>query len=89
MVYAAELACLAGLLTEAEVAEHRRILAAFGLPTAYRIWPEVDREARWAALATATVSYTHLDVYKRQVHWVGCKLLQDKLLHKHAVKLTK
>lgn len=53
MVFAAELACLAGLLTEAEVAEHRRILAAVGLPTAYRIGPEVDREARWAALATA------------------------------------
>ena len=53
MVYAAELACLAGLLSEEEVHQHRSILTAVGLPTAYPIAPGVDREARWEVLATA------------------------------------
>jgi 3-dehydroquinate synthase len=54
MVYAAELARLAGRLDEAVVALHRRVLAAVGLPTAYRpdAWPQlreamaVDKKAR-------------------------------------------
>lgn len=36
MVYAAELARLAGRLSEADVARHRRILETLGLPTSYR-----------------------------------------------------
>ncbi len=46
MVFAAELARLAGCLDEAVVARHRRVLAAVGLPTAYRpgAWPQL-REA--------------------------------------------
>jgi 3-dehydroquinate synthase len=43
MVFAAELARLAGRLGEDDVARHRRILASLGLPTTYRAgaWPEL------------------------------------------------
>jgi 3-dehydroquinate synthase len=58
MVYAAELARLAGHLDLAGVARHRRVIAAAGLPTAYRpgAWPElreamgVDKKSRGARL---------------------------------------
>jgi 3-dehydroquinate synthase len=58
MVYAAELARLAGHLDEVAVARHRRILTAVGLPTAYRpgAWPAlreamaVDKKSRGARL---------------------------------------
>jgi 3-dehydroquinate synthase len=58
MVYAAELARLAGRLDEAATLRHRRVLAAAGLPTAYRpdAWPQlreamaVDKKTRGARL---------------------------------------
>ncbi len=58
MVYAAELARLAGRLAEADVARHREILTAVGLPTSYLpgAWPElrramsIDKKARGARL---------------------------------------
>jgi len=58
MVYAAEVARLAGRLAPAEAARHRQLLAAVGLPTAYRpgAWPElrarmaVDKKSRGARL---------------------------------------
>ncbi|TYP84982.1 3-dehydroquinate synthase [Blastococcus xanthinilyticus] len=56
-VFAAELAGQAGLLTAAEVARHRDLVAAMGLPTRYSgDWPalqavmRVDKKARGAAL---------------------------------------
>ena len=58
MVFVAELARCAGRLYEAAVARHRSVLAAVGLPTAYRsgAWPElraamaVDKKSRGARL---------------------------------------
>jgi 3-dehydroquinate synthase len=58
MVYAAELARLAGRLDGRVAATHRAVLASVGLPTAYRpgAWPElraamsVDKKARGARL---------------------------------------
>jgi 3-dehydroquinate synthase len=58
MVYAAELACLAGRLDADVVKRHREILTAVGLPTSYAVeaWPElreamrVDKKARGARL---------------------------------------
>jgi 3-dehydroquinate synthase len=58
MVYAAELARLAGRLDAATVTRHRRVLAAAGLPTAYLsgAWPRlreamaVDKKSRGARL---------------------------------------
>ena len=58
MVFVAELARSAGRLDEEAVARHRRVLAAVGLPTAYRpgAWPElraamsVDKKSRGARL---------------------------------------
>ena len=58
MVYAAAVARQAGRLDEATRARHRAILAAVGLPTAYRAgaWPElreamaVDKKSRAARL---------------------------------------
>ncbi len=57
MVFAAELAGQAGLLTPAEVAQHRELIAAMGLPTTYRgDWAQlqevmrVDKKARGATL---------------------------------------
>ncbi len=46
MVYAAELACRAGLLAPELVAEHRRVLGSVGLPISYR-------PGRWDELLTA------------------------------------
>jgi 3-dehydroquinate synthase len=58
MVYAAEVARLAGRLGADEVGRHRQLLAAVGLPTAYRsgAWPAlretmaVDKKSRGARL---------------------------------------
>ncbi|MEV0399060.1 3-dehydroquinate synthase [Actinoallomurus sp. NPDC050550] len=58
MVYAAELARLAGRLGDADVERHRAILTAVGLPVSYRpdVWPalrdtmRVDKKARGARL---------------------------------------
>ena len=58
LVYAAELARLAGRLDEETTAMHRAVLASVGLPTAYRpgAWPGlraamgVDKKARGARL---------------------------------------
>ncbi|WP_245692298.1 3-dehydroquinate synthase [Geodermatophilus telluris] len=57
LVFAAELAGQAGLLTAAEVARHRDLVAAMGLPTVYRgDWAalqavmRVDKKARGATL---------------------------------------
>ncbi|GLY82731.1 3-dehydroquinate synthase [Actinoallomurus iriomotensis] len=58
MVYAAELACLAGRLDTDVVKRHREILTAVGLPTSYAVeaWAElretmrVDKKARGARL---------------------------------------
>jgi 3-dehydroquinate synthase len=58
MVYAAEVARLAGRLGAAETGRHRELLAAVGLPTAYRsgAWPElretmaVDKKSRGGRL---------------------------------------
>ncbi len=58
MVYAAEVARLTGRLEAAETGRHRQLLAAVGLPTAYRsgAWPElrermaVDKKTRGAQL---------------------------------------
>ena len=58
MVYAAELACLAGRLGPDVVKRHREILTAVGLPTSYaaEAWPalreamRVDKKARGARL---------------------------------------
>jgi 3-dehydroquinate synthase len=58
MVFAAEVARLAGRLTEREVALHRELLTAVGLPVTYRsdAWPELratmslDKKARGARL---------------------------------------
>ncbi|HTX29049.1 MAG TPA: 3-dehydroquinate synthase [Streptosporangiaceae bacterium] len=58
MVYAAELARLAGRLDKQTTAMHRTVLASVGLPTAYRpgAWPDlraamsVDKKARGARL---------------------------------------
>ncbi|GAA4153100.1 3-dehydroquinate synthase [Actinomadura keratinilytica] len=58
MVYAAELARLAGRLPADLVARHRSVLASVGLPTAYRAdaWPRlraamsIDKKARGATL---------------------------------------
>ena len=58
MVYAAELARLAGRLDAAAVTRHRRVLAAAGLPTAYLsgAWPQlreamaVDKKSRGSRL---------------------------------------
>jgi 3-dehydroquinate synthase len=58
MVYAAELARLAGRLDQETTAMHRAVLASVGLPTAYRpgAWPDlraamgVDKKARGARL---------------------------------------
>jgi 3-dehydroquinate synthase len=58
MVYAAELARLAGRLDAGAVARHRRVLAAAGLPTAYLsgAWPQlreamaVDKKSRGSRL---------------------------------------
>lgn len=46
MIYAARLAAALGLLSEAEVAEHERLVTALGLPVRYRggIWPELYAE---------------------------------------------
>ena len=56
-VFAAELAGQAGLLTAADVARHRDLVGAMGLPTTYRgDWPRLqqvmrlDKKARGAAL---------------------------------------
>jgi 3-dehydroquinate synthase len=46
MVYAAELARLAGRLDEVDVARHRRVIGSLGLPTTYA-------PGRWDALLTA------------------------------------
>jgi 3-dehydroquinate synthase len=46
MVFAAELACLAGRLGQDDVTRHRRVLTSLGLPTAYR-------GDRWPALLEA------------------------------------
>lgn len=48
MVFAAELAHLAGKLSEAEVDRHRSVLTALGLPTAYRgrQWPKLEEAMR-------------------------------------------
>ncbi|OIQ87572.1 3-dehydroquinate synthase [mine drainage metagenome] len=46
MVFAAELARLAGRLGDGEVARHRSILASVGLPVSYRA-------DRWGELSTA------------------------------------
>jgi 3-dehydroquinate synthase len=57
LVFAAELAGQAGLLSGDDVALHRRLLAALGLPTTYAgDWPalqavmRVDKKARGASL---------------------------------------
>jgi 3-dehydroquinate synthase len=58
MVFAAELACLAGRLDAAVVARHRAILSAVGLPTSYVLeaWPtlreamRIDKKARGSRL---------------------------------------
>jgi 3-dehydroquinate synthase len=58
MVFAAEVARLAGQLTEREVALHRELLTAVGLPVTYRsdAWPalratmSLDKKARGARL---------------------------------------
>lgn len=58
MVYAAELAQRAGLLSESVVGRHREILTRLGLPTSYRSgrWPQLraamsrDKKARGAIL---------------------------------------
>jgi 3-dehydroquinate synthase len=58
MVYAAELAALAGRLPEDVVARHRAILTATGLPVSYRAdaWPElratmtIDKKSRGSTL---------------------------------------
>jgi 3-dehydroquinate synthase len=58
MVYAAELARLAGRLDERTSTLHREVLASVGLPTAYRprVWPalreamSVDKKVRGARL---------------------------------------
>jgi 3-dehydroquinate synthase len=58
MVYAAELAALAGRLDTGAVHRHRRVLAGVGLPTSYLpgAWPAlresmaVDKKARGAVL---------------------------------------
>jgi 3-dehydroquinate synthase len=58
MVYAAELAWLAGRLDDQTRAMHREVLASVGLPTAYRrdVWPSVraamgvDKKARGSRL---------------------------------------
>jgi 3-dehydroquinate synthase len=58
MVFAAEVARLAGQLTEEDVALHRELLTAVGLPVTYRgdAWPELratmslDKKARGARL---------------------------------------
>ncbi len=46
LVFAAELACAAGLLDRSVVDRHRRVLAAVGLPTSYA-------DGRWTDLLTA------------------------------------
>ena len=48
LVYAAELALLAGRLDDVVVARHRSVLAALGLPTSYRggRWPELYKAMR-------------------------------------------
>jgi 3-dehydroquinate synthase len=58
MVYAAELARLAGKLDDAVVDRHRSVLASVGLPTSYRgdLWPELyaamkrDKKSRGSIL---------------------------------------
>jgi 3-dehydroquinate synthase len=58
MVFAAELACLAGRLDAAVVARHRAVLSAVGLPTSYvaDAWPmlreamRIDKKARGSRL---------------------------------------
>jgi 3-dehydroquinate synthase len=58
MVFAAEVARLAGRLDAGTVARHRRVLKSVGLPTVYRadVWPDlreamsVDKKARGARL---------------------------------------
>jgi 3-dehydroquinate synthase len=58
MVFAAELSCLAGRLSEAEVDLHREVLGALGLPVSYAgaPWPQlheammVDKKARGSRL---------------------------------------
>lgn len=58
MVFAAELACLAGRLDEAVVTRHRAILSAVGLPTSYvaDAWPalrdamRIDKKSRGSRL---------------------------------------
>lgn len=58
MVFAAELAFLAGRLSEAEVDRHRRVLTSIGLPTGYAgaSWPQLaeamalDKKARGSRL---------------------------------------
>jgi 3-dehydroquinate synthase len=58
MVFAAEVARLSGRLTEPDVARHRDLLAAVGLPVTYRrdAWPDLratmslDKKARGARL---------------------------------------
>jgi 3-dehydroquinate synthase len=62
MVYAAELAWMAGRLDDQTRAMHREVLASVGLPTAYRhdVWPSirqamgVDKKARPAGRAPRT-----------------------------------
>jgi 3-dehydroquinate synthase len=58
MVFAAEVARLAGYLTEEDVARHKELLTSVGLPVAYRrdAWPalratmSLDKKARGARL---------------------------------------
>ncbi|MQY02343.1 3-dehydroquinate synthase [Actinomadura macrotermitis] len=58
MVYAAELACLAGRLPEKEVDRHRAVLTSVGLPTSYgaEAWPAlraamtIDKKSRGSTL---------------------------------------
>lgn len=52
MVFAAELARGAGLIDEALVERHRRVLTALGLPTTDH-WSQVDPDARFAQLLEA------------------------------------
>lgn len=81
MVYAAELARLAGHLDDALVARHRETLSAVGLPTAYRDdrWPDLltamrrDKKSRGS-----TLRFVVLDGLAQPTRLVGPS---DELLH--------